>query len=651
MKSLTLKSKLLFGSILIGLIPAMTLQINSYLSSKKMASFVNTQAFSTADNISSTIDRNMYERYGDVQAFGLNSVVEKKEAWYKPGPDNPIINAMNKYSVGYGMYYLSLFVDLDGQVIAVNTVDKDNKNIDTSFLYKENFATQRWFKDSIKGNFYTDSGKITGTVLEDLYIDPIIKKVYQNEGLTIGFSAPVKDTKGNLLGVWKNFTRFDVIEGIVKDAWIALKDNGFNKYEITLFNDDGKLVLDYDPFTNKSETPIRDMSSILTTSLVDGPMATESAIKAMVHHEKGVIEDIQKSKNTTVVTGFLEFNGELGFKGMPWHILVRGSLDELHAPILSANRNSLIIFLISIVAILSAALLAVKYIATPVENIIIQLKDTTIDLRASSEQTASSAQALAQGASEQSASLEESAAAIEELGSSSRNNSQNASVAEDLAIKVKSASDTGAVSMQTMVKAMDLIKASADETATILKTIDEIAFQTNLLALNAAVEAARAGDAGKGFAVVADEVRSLAMRSAQAAKETAEKVKTSKDLAERGVKTTHEVSSMFADIQSLADKSAATVREISSAVKEQSVGITQLGSAVNELDKVTQVNSASAEESSAASEELKNQAGGLENIVGELSRLVYGAENSNITSYQYSTEDQENNPKWGSCSI
>jgi hypothetical protein len=628
MKNLSLKTKLVFGSLLIGLIPAICLQVNNSIQSSKLASVVNTTTTSTAINIADTIDRNLFERYGDVQAFGYNTVVENKDAWYKPGTESPIVVAMNNYIVAYGLYYFTLFVDLDGKVIATNSVNSLGKDIDTSFFYNQNFSDAKWFKDSIQGNFYTGEGLLTGTVLEDLYIDENVKKVFNDEGLTMGFSAPVKNAAGEVIGVWKNFAKYELVESILKDAYTTLAKQGIKTWEIDIANRNGQLLVHYDPVEAGTTDGKREMSRILKENVNNS--SSPAFVKAL-NNETGLLEftEQENGHNEDKVFGYTSFKGALGFKGMPWVITVGTHAEEIQAPIISGNRIALSIFGLSLLAILGAAWVAVRSIAKPVEAVIKQLNETTIELRSSSDQSASSAQSLAQGASEQAASLEESAAAVEELASMSRHNSENAVVAEDLSSKVKSASDKGVSSMEMMVQAMDAIKLSADETATILKTIDEIAFQTNLLALNAAVEAARAGDAGKGFAVVADEVRNLAQRSAQAARETADKVKNSKELAERGVKTTLEVSSVLAEIQQFADKSSSTVREISSASKEQTVGITQLSQSVQELDKVTQVNSASAEQSSAAAEELKAQANHLEKVVAGLSGLVYGTDGSN----------------------
>jgi methyl-accepting chemotaxis protein len=159
-----------------------------------------------------------------------------------------------------------------------------------------------------------------------------------------------------------------------------------------------------------------------------------------------------------------------------------------------------------------------RSIVKPINRIIAGLNDGSEQISSASSQVSGASQQLAQGASEQAAALEETSSSLEEMASMTRQNADNANEANLLI------NDTGRVveqandSMTELTGSMKDISAASDETAKIIKTIDEIAFQTNLLALNAAVEAARAGEAGAGFAVVADEVRNLAMRAADAAK-------------------------------------------------------------------------------------------------------------------------------------
>ena len=168
------------------------------------------------------------------------------------------------------------------------------------------------------------------------------------------------------------------------------------------------------------------------------------------------------------------------------------------------------------------------------------------------------------------------------------------------------------------------IKSSSQDITKILKNIDEIAFQTNILALNAAVEAARAGEAGAGFAVVADEVRNLAQRCAAAAKETAEKIDDSVRKSLHGEQLSVEVARSFDEIQTRVRQLDQLVAEIASASQEQSVGISQVNLAVTQMDKVTQTNAASAEESASASAQLNSQATSLKESVVELQLLVTG---------------------------
>jgi methyl-accepting chemotaxis protein len=175
---------------------------------------------------------------------------------------------------------------------------------------------------------------------------------------------------------------------------------------------------------------------------------------------------------------------------------------------------------------------------------------------------------------------------------------------------------------------MDDIKEAGGNIAKIIKSIDEIAFQTNILALNAAVEAARAGEAGLGFAVVADEVRSLAQRSANAARETAEKIQDSIAKSDRGVQISQQVSKRFEEIMDKVRKVDNLVANIATASKEQSQGISQVSSAVNEIDKVTQSNAAGAEQSAAAAQELNGQADLLNEALEEMHQLMAGADDS-----------------------
>lgn len=266
-------------------------------------------------------------------------------------------------------------------------------------------------------------------------------------------------------------------------------------------------------------------------------------------------------------------------------------------------------------------------ITRPITRVVAGLTEGADQVAAASGQVASASQNLAEGTSEQAASLEETSSSLEELSSMTKQNADNAVQAKAMMGEAHKIVEKVNHHMDQMGTAIVEITKSSEETGKIIKTIDEIAFQTNLLALNAAVEAARAGEAGAGFAVVADEVRNLALRAAEAAKNTSDLIESTIKAVRNGNQLTIETQQAFKENISISTKIGQLVDEIATASQEQSHGISQISIAVAEMDKVTQQAAANAEESASASEEMNAQAEQMKVFVSDLVQVVGGAGN------------------------
>ena len=218
-----------------------------------------------------------------------------------------------------------------------------------------------------------------------------------------------------------------------------------------------------------------------------------------------------------------------------------------------------------------------------------------------------------------------------------KQNADNANQADALMKDANQTIATANSTMDQMTVSMNSITQSGEETQKIVKTIDEIAFQTNLLALNAAVEAARAGEAGAGFAVVADEVRNLAMRAADAAKDTSGLIEESAKQIKEGAALVDVTNKAFDEVAVQADKVTNLIGEIAAASTEQAQGIDQVNTAVGEMDRVVQQNAATAEESASASEEMNAQAEQMKSTVNEMVGFVEGGLDSRGNAESEST--------------
>ncbi len=278
--------------------------------------------------------------------------------------------------------------------------------------------------------------------------------------------------------------------------------------------------------------------------------------------------------------------------------------------------------------IIAAAVLIAFFTATRLitllSGIVSQLGQGSSEVNSASGQIAAASHSLAEGASEQAATLEETSSALEEVSSLTRQNADNTGQADILMTETREAIGTADHSMQELSRSMAEISQASSETQRIVKTIDEIAFQTNLLALNAAVEAARAGEAGAGFAVVADEVRNLALRAAQSAKETSGLIDSTVEKVDQGAELLVATGEDFSRAAQSSERMSTLVSEITTASAEQAQGIDQVNRAVNEIDSVTQLNAAAAEQSASAAEELTGQAAAMQDIVANLQAMVGG---------------------------
>ena len=367
-----------------------------------------------------------------------------------------------------------------------------------------------------------------------------------------------------------------------------------------------------------------------------------------------------KGKTGTAVTRFEGIEKFIAFAPLKmgeltYSIAATGPADEfleLAETVKSNARHHVggVIKLIVIIALILAVIgsgigLAISnYIVRPLLQIIQNLSDGSEQIDAASGEILSAGQCLAAGVSQQAASLEEISASMEEMTIMTKQNADHANNANGLMSKSTGVAEVASDFMKNLTLAMEGISSASQETQKIIKTIDEIAFQTNLLALNAAVEAARAGEAGAGFAVVADEVRNLAIRSAEAAKNTTGLIEGTVMKINEGCEMVKQTEAAFSDAMSITSKAGALVTQIASASEEQALGIAQINESLIQMDSVVQQNASGSEQTASASRQLNSQAEIMKSVIQNLGALLGSQKRTAVVRARKNQTDQSVEP-------
>ncbi len=590
MKQLTLTQKLVFGGISIVLISVLSMGVVSTIdTTAEIETSSKNQVQKTAQDIAEMVQIALKQEMNMVKEIAVgNNAVDAATKVTKEGIESAAaqIESLNRKLANtqshVGENYEAIVVmDLNGVTIA-DSLGGRNKGI--------NIGERNYFKLAKQGKY--NIGDVANSKGSGKPIVPI--------------AGPILSQQKEVVGVLAAILKVDyLIDAVTK---VKVGKTGYagmvDQNGITIAHPNRELVLKL------------DLKSV---------QGMEKITKAILAGESGVSDYI--------LNGAKRMGGYAPVRMTGWSVLATESLDEMWAPIRATQMKMGLTGFIILSAIAVAVFFLGRRISKPITRAVVGLSDASDQIASAADAVSNSSQTLAEGASEQAAAIEETSSSLEEMSSMTRQNADNASHANQLMAETKETVAKAGQSMGNLTTSMREISRASEETSKIIKTIDEIAFQTNLLALNAAVEAARAGEAGAGFAVVADEVRNLALRAAEAARNTADLIESTVKKVKEGSELVEKTEREFGEVTTSVGKSGELIGEISAASQEQAQGIEQVNKAVSEMDKVVQENAANAEESASASEEMDAQAVRMKEFVGGLVALVGGANLNRTQKY------------------
>lgn len=361
----SIKSKLAVILVLISVLPAIVIGIAFNIQKEKLYNERKADLTAIAQNIGDIIDRNLFERYGDVQAFGYNTAAHDSANWQTPSESNILTISMNNYVKAYGLYPLMLLVDTQGNVLNVNTVAADGKKVKTSFIYSKNFSKEKWFQDAINENFLK-SDTLTGTAVGEPQRNELVAKIYENDGYVISFSAPVFNSTGERIGVWVNFAQMSLIEDIIGAFRKDLIKSGLADPDLMLADKTGKVIVDYDPQQIDAAGVLEhDWENLLVKNFItDG---FEPAIRAS-KGESGSWEGINQDSGKNALAMYSKTDGAYNYPGLDWLVLLAVTPESAFNNLINIEHQMIIVQIAVFIISLIVAWLVGSSFARPIKS-------------------------------------------------------------------------------------------------------------------------------------------------------------------------------------------------------------------------------------------------------------------------------------------